>query len=158
MKMTRDVVFVMFIAADIYLEPLWSILITANLSRYITYMKYGGYENILGFTVGYMVSLQVVLSQWLYQNMDSVASMYEDRFDLRTLESQVIQDSSKDEANKSSWWKNIGVLKSRSVSSPLSFVVIKCISVPVKRTKELRALTGWYVPYCFCLLAYILKI
>lgn len=112
----------------------------------------------LGFTVGHMVSIQVVLSQWLYQNINSVASMYEDRFDLRTLESHVIQDSSKGEANKSSWWKNFGMLKSRSASSPLRFVVINCISVPVKRTKELRALTGWYVPYCFCLLAYLLKI
>lgn len=90
--------------------------------------------------------------------MDSVASMYEDRFDLRTLESRVIQDSSKGEANKSSWWKNIGMLKSRSVTSPLRFVVINCISVPVKRTKELRALTGWYVLYLFRLLAYIFKI
>lgn len=90
---------------------------------------------------------EVVLSQWLYQNMDSVASMYEDRFDLRMLESQVIQDSSKGEASKSSWWKNIGMLKSRSASSPLRFVVINCISVPVKRTKELRALTGWRYYY-----------
>ncbi|XP_074366935.1 uncharacterized protein LOC141707595 isoform X2 [Apium graveolens] len=90
---------------------------------------------------------EVVLSQWLYQNMDSVASMYEDRFDLRTLESRIIQDSSKGEANKSSWWKNIGMLKSRSASSPLRFVVINCISVPVKRTKELRALTGWRYYY-----------
>ncbi|KAL1816843.1 hypothetical protein ACET3Z_019417 [Daucus carota] len=90
---------------------------------------------------------EVVLSQWLYQNMDSVASMYEDRFDLRTLESRVIQNSSKGEANESSWWKKLGMLKSQPVSSPLRFVVINCISVPVKRTKELRALTGWRYYY-----------
>lgn len=98
----------------------------------------------------------MVLSQWLYQNMDAVASMYEDRFDLRTLQNQLIQNPINSETEKFSWWKNIGFMKSQPVLSPLRFVVINSISVPVKRTKELRALTGWYVLFIFWLPARIL--
>lgn len=55
MKTTRDVLFVMFITVNIYVEPLWSI-ITANLSSFLKYLGYGGYEKIIGVTDGNMVS------------------------------------------------------------------------------------------------------
>lgn len=89
-------------------------------------------------------SLQVVLKQWLYQNMDAVVSMYEDRFDLCTLQSQLIEEPSKGESEKFSWWKKLSLTKSGPVSSPLRVAVMSYICIPVKRTKELRVLTGWY--------------
>ncbi|PSR86371.1 Ycf55-like protein [Actinidia chinensis var. chinensis] len=86
---------------------------------------------------------EVALDQWLHQNMEAVVSMYEDRFDLRTLQSQVTEGASKMEAENFSWWKKLALGKSKSVSSPFRYVVINHVSVTVKRTKELRALTGW---------------
>ncbi|PSR89698.1 Ycf55-like protein [Actinidia chinensis var. chinensis] len=86
---------------------------------------------------------EVALDQWLHQNMEAVVSMYEDRFDLRTLQSQVTEGGSKVEAENFSWWKKLMLGKSKSVSSPFRYVVIDHVSVTVKRTKELRALTGW---------------
>lgn len=88
---------------------------------------------------------QVALNQWLHQNMEAVVSMYEDRFDLRTLQSQLIEGPSKTNTDNFSWWKRLTLRKSESVASPLHYVVINDISITVKRTKELRALTGWYV-------------
>ncbi|KAA8543471.1 hypothetical protein F0562_021034 [Nyssa sinensis] len=86
---------------------------------------------------------EVALNQWLHQNMEAVVSMYEDRFDLCTLQSQFIEESGQRQNEKFSWWKKLTLRKSGSVLSPLRYVVIGYISVPVRRTKELRALTGW---------------
>ncbi|CAI9774417.1 unnamed protein product [Fraxinus pennsylvanica] len=85
---------------------------------------------------------EVVLHQWLHQNMEAVVSMYEDHFDLCTLQIQPIEESwSKDE--NVNWWKMICLRRFGSVSSSLRFAVISHISLPVKRTMELRYLTGW---------------
>ncbi|KAI3461040.1 hypothetical protein Pfo_017703 [Paulownia fortunei] len=86
---------------------------------------------------------EVALHQWLHQNMAAVVSMYEDQFDLCTLQSQLIEESSSSEAENFGWWKKFSVWRSGPISSSLRFVMINHISVPVKRTKELRALTGW---------------
>ncbi|KAL3620523.1 hypothetical protein CASFOL_035435 [Castilleja foliolosa] len=86
---------------------------------------------------------EVALQQWLNQNMAAVVSMYEDQFDLCTLESQLIEESSGSKSENFGWWKNLSLGRSEPISSSLCFVFIKHISVPVKRTKELRALTGW---------------
>uniref|UniRef100_A0A5B7A9R6 Uncharacterized protein n=1 Tax=Davidia involucrata TaxID=16924 RepID=A0A5B7A9R6_DAVIN len=86
---------------------------------------------------------EVALNQWLHQNMEAVVSMYEDRFDLCMLQSQFIEEPSKSQTEKFSWWKKLTLRKSGSVLSPSRYVVISYISVPVKRTKELRALIGW---------------
>ncbi|KAF2292607.1 hypothetical protein GH714_025992 [Hevea brasiliensis] len=40
---------------------------------------------------------EVALNQWLYQNVEAVVSMYEDRFDLCTLQSIVIEEPSKNQ-------------------------------------------------------------
>ncbi|KAG5514719.1 hypothetical protein RHGRI_035944 [Rhododendron griersonianum] len=90
---------------------------------------------------------EVALNQWLHQNMEAVVSMYEDRFDLRTLQSQLIEGPSKTNTDNFSWWKRLTLRKSESVASPLHYVVINDISITVKRTKELRALTGWRYYY-----------
>lgn len=87
---------------------------------------------------------QVALYQWLYQNLEAVASMYEDRFDLWTFESQLIDKVDNSWNENYSWWKRLIPRKSDTVSSTLDHVLINNFCMPVKRTKELRALTGWY--------------
>lgn len=90
---------------------------------------------------------EVALNQWLHQNMEVVVSMYEDRFDLCTFQYQLVEESSKDKDQTINWWKKLNVISSRPVSRQLNVLVIDHISVPVKRTKELRALTGWRYYY-----------
>ncbi|XP_042064926.1 uncharacterized protein LOC121808474 [Salvia splendens] len=85
---------------------------------------------------------EVAMHQWLHQNMAAVASMYEDRFDLCILESQP-NESRGNETELFGWLKKISFMRSDPVSSALRYVTINSISVPVKRTKELRALVGW---------------
>lgn len=91
-----------------------------------------------------MSCYQVALDQWLYQNMDLVTSMYEDRFDLHTLQKQLIEEPGNGHTERQ-WWKWFTKKKSESGSSSLYYVVISQFPMLVKRTKELRALTGWYV-------------
>ncbi|EYU17984.1 hypothetical protein ABFS82_14G211000 [Erythranthe guttata] len=86
---------------------------------------------------------EVALHQWMHQNMEAVVSMFEDQFDLCTLQTQLVEESSSSEAENFGWWKKLSINRSGPVSSSLQFVAINQISVPVKRTMELRALTGW---------------
>ncbi|KAL1143257.1 hypothetical protein V6Z11_A11G149400 [Gossypium hirsutum] len=86
---------------------------------------------------------EVALNQWLYQNLEAIVSMYEDRFDLYTLKSQLIEEKSSDYAETSSWWKKLMLRENESVLTSLQYVVISHFSMSVKRTKELRALIGW---------------
>ncbi|XP_024974352.1 uncharacterized protein LOC112512558 [Cynara cardunculus var. scolymus] len=90
---------------------------------------------------------EVALNQWLYQNMEAVVSMYEDRLDLRMLQTRTIVEPSNGKAEKFGWLKNLNLRKSRPVTAPFRAFVISYVSIPVKRTKELRALTGWRY-YC----------
>lgn len=90
---------------------------------------------------------EVALNQWLHQNIEAVVSMYEDRFDLCTIQCQLVEVSSKNKDQTINWWKKLSVISSRPVSRQLNVVVIDQISVPVKRIKELRALTGWRYYY-----------
>lgn len=85
---------------------------------------------------------EVALQQWLHQNMAAVASMYEDRFDLCVLQRELIEYSG-NETENIGWLKKIIFRISGPISSPLQYVTINNITVPVKRTKELRALVGW---------------
>ncbi|KAK9088084.1 hypothetical protein Syun_030478 [Stephania yunnanensis] len=93
---------------------------------------------------------EVALNQWLHQNMESVVSMYEDRFDLNTLCVQLVEEPNLSETRKLYWWKKLAFSKSASTSLRASSIVINQISMLVKRTKELRALCGWR--YYFSLL------
>jgi hypothetical protein len=95
---------------------------------------------------------QVALNQWLHHNMETVVSMYEDRFDLCTFEKQPIDLPDSSQTEKQSWWRNLTKQHSKTMSQELHFIAISHFSMPVKRTNELRALTGWYVlslPYLF---------
>ncbi|GMI66389.1 hypothetical protein like AT5G48830 [Hibiscus trionum] len=86
---------------------------------------------------------EVALNQWLYQNLEAIVSMYEDHFDLYTLKRQLIAENSSDYDETYSWWKKLMLGKYESVPTSLQYVVISHFSMSVKRTKELRALTGW---------------
>lgn len=87
----------------------------------------------------------MALNQWLYQNVEAVVSMYEDRFDLCTLQSMIIEETSQNQTGNPSWWKNLTRRKSGMMPSSFCYVVISQFPISVKRTKELKALTGWYV-------------
>ncbi|XP_048138893.1 uncharacterized protein LOC115742466 isoform X2 [Rhodamnia argentea] len=86
---------------------------------------------------------EVALNLWLHQNIEAVVSMYEDRFDLCILQSQPIEEPSKSISENLGWWENFFRKKSGTRSSLLHHVIVGQFSMPVKRTKELRALTGW---------------
>ncbi|KAG9446192.1 hypothetical protein H6P81_012320 [Aristolochia fimbriata] len=85
---------------------------------------------------------EVLLKQWLHQNIESVVSMYEDRFDLFILSIEQLERPRRMLSWKFDWWK-ILALKKSSASSLLHYVFISQLCLPVKRTMELRALTGW---------------
>lgn len=93
---------------------------------------------------------EVVMNQWLYQNIEAIVSMYEDRFDLCTLSSQQIDLPGSRQANIDNWWMKHVLRRRETLSSQLYYVVIRSFAMPVKRTKELRALRGWR--YYFSLL------
>ncbi|KAL5730916.1 hypothetical protein ACHQM5_003698 [Ranunculus cassubicifolius] len=72
-----------------------------------------------------------------------VVSMYEDRFDLYSFQVQLVKESDKKKLDKLHWWKKLVVNKAASTVSSLQHMVISPLSLSVKRTKELRALSGW---------------
>ncbi|MCL7049341.1 hypothetical protein MKW94_012100 [Papaver nudicaule] len=86
---------------------------------------------------------EVALHKWMHQNMDSIVSMYEDRFDLSTFSVQFPEDSNSSETKNLHWWQKISLKKPARPVSILHYVVISQLSMAVKRTEELRALTGW---------------
>ncbi|XP_020583918.1 uncharacterized protein LOC110027006 isoform X2 [Phalaenopsis equestris] len=83
---------------------------------------------------------EVLLKQWLQQNFESVVSLYEDRFELFVL-SRLKMGEELENQTKTSIWKKLAFSK-RAISSASNCVQIKTISLTVKRTKELQALTG----------------
>ncbi|KAG2712026.1 hypothetical protein I3760_04G105400 [Carya illinoinensis] len=93
---------------------------------------------------------EVALNQWVYQNVEAIVSMYEDRFDLCTLKSQLIEVPRNSQTENNSWLKRITLQNSETMSSQVHYTVISRVSIPVKRMKELRALRGWR--YYFSLL------
>ncbi|KAK4765858.1 hypothetical protein SAY87_007500 [Trapa incisa] len=86
---------------------------------------------------------EIALNQWLHQNMEAVVSMYEDRFDLNVLQSRFTMETSRSTSENSGWWKDLFMKKSATMKSPLQHIVIGNFTMPVKRTRELRGLTGW---------------
>ncbi|KGN44585.1 uncharacterized protein LOC101223105 isoform X2 [Cucumis sativus] len=93
---------------------------------------------------------EVAMNQWLYQNIEAIVSMYEDRFDLCTLSSQPIDLPGSGQVNIDNWWMKYILRRKETLSSQVYYVVIRSFAMPVKRTKELRALRGWR--YYFSLL------
>ncbi|KAG2301391.1 hypothetical protein Bca4012_059631 [Brassica carinata] len=130
--------------ASIYLE-----LISVD-SKFSDEINSGGGLDICNLSSRALQKLrnEVALYQWLHQNMEAVVSMYEDRFDLYILQTQVINNPDGGEDTESrSWWRKLTPGKAKaassSSSSPLRYSIISDFSLPVKRTKELKALSGW---------------
>lgn len=92
---------------------------------------------------------EVALSQWLQQNFESVVSMYEDRFELFVLRREQLVDTRENQSERRAWWSMFAFEK--KTYSSLHYVQIRPFALPVKRTKELRALTGWKYYFSLCL-------
>jgi len=84
---------------------------------------------------------EVAINWWLHQYFDSVVSMYEDRFELYILCRKKCEKPADNQAERTNWWKL--AFGNPSVPALLDYVNISQFSLPARRTKELRALTGW---------------
>lgn len=87
------------------------------------------------------LDLQVALNRWLQQNFESVVAMFDDRYELYVLSRQ--QREMPENHKRAIWWKRF-TFRNSEAASVENFVQISAFSLPAKRTKELRALTGWY--------------
>ncbi|CAO2045931.1 unnamed protein product [Urochloa humidicola] len=83
---------------------------------------------------------EVAINWWMYQYFESVVSMYEDRFELYVLCRKKSEKPADNQAEGTNWWR-LAFGKS-SVPAFLDYVNISPFSLPARRTKELRSLTG----------------
>uniref|UniRef100_N1R0D7 Uncharacterized protein n=1 Tax=Aegilops tauschii TaxID=37682 RepID=N1R0D7_AEGTA len=88
---------------------------------------------------------EVAINGWLHQYFESVVSMYEDRFELYVLCRRSCKSTTDNQPDKTNWLTN--AFRKPSTSTRLDYVCISPFSLPVRRTKELRALTGWRYYY-----------
>ncbi|KAJ1696921.1 hypothetical protein LUZ63_005433 [Rhynchospora breviuscula] len=84
---------------------------------------------------------EVALNWWLNQYFESIVSMYEDRFELYIMCQKERENTNSNLTNNINWWR-VGFSKPASHSSG-KYIQLVPFSLSVKRTKELRALTGW---------------
>ncbi|KAF6170023.1 hypothetical protein GIB67_034415 [Kingdonia uniflora] len=85
----------------------------------------------------------VALDRWLHHNIESIISMYEGHFDLWTFQIQPLERPDINQTEERSWWKKLIFNKRASTLPSLCSIAIKQLPIPVKRTMELRALSGW---------------
>jgi hypothetical protein len=90
----------------------------------------------------YFISLKAAINGWLHQYFESVVSMYEDRFELYVLSRRACDNPVDNQSERTNWFRL--AFQKPSASNPMDYVCISPFSLPVRRTKELRALTGWY--------------
>lgn len=86
------------------------------------------------------------MREWIHQNFGQIVLMYEDRFDLRVLKIEPYRDPAEKLKESRKWWKRLTLKKSVTVQSSLRYSVVGPFSLTLKRTRELRALKGWYAP------------
>lgn len=87
---------------------------------------------------------EVALNSWLNENFQSVTAMFEDRFDLWILKSCTFEMNETRRSSSKKRSKNrMASLESRE---SLNFVIEK-FKLPVRRVRELRALSGWRYYY-----------
>lgn len=84
----------------------------------------------------------MALNWWLNQYFESIVSMFEDRFELYIICQKEQENSSGNLGKNINWWR-VGFAKPASHSSG-KYIQLVPFSLSVKRTKELRALSGWY--------------
>lgn len=100
---------------------------------------------LLGLSDSMLISLiswKVAINWWLHQYFESVVSMYEDRFELYVLCKKECEKPADNQAETGNWWRL--AFGKPSVPTLLNYVNISPFSLPARRTKELRALAGWY--------------
>ncbi|KAL9254341.1 hypothetical protein AKJ16_DCAP19545 [Drosera capensis] len=86
---------------------------------------------------------EVAMKQWFDENVEAVVSMYEDRFDLCTLPNPLGQEPIKNGSEENIWIKKLFLQRSVIAQPQQQCFVVSHFSLTVKRTKELRALSGW---------------
>jgi hypothetical protein len=79
--------------------------------------------------------VQIALQSWFQRNYTSVVAMFEDRFELWTIErlSNFVGAT------------QIGSQQLTKDDNPIDELKLKLVELPARRGKELRALTGWYL-------------
>lgn len=88
---------------------------------------------------------EVALNRWLQENFFSVVAIYEDRFNLWVLRSNSLEKSA---VKKSHKHKRRNMNHKKMIKEEqLKDIVISPVLLPVRRTKELRALSGWRYYY-----------
>lgn len=92
---------------------------------------------------------EVAINGWLHQYFESVVSMYEDRFELYVLCRRACDNPVDNQSERTNWFRL--AFQKPSASNPMNYVCISPFSLPVRRTKELRALTGWRYYYSLVL-------
>ena len=88
---------------------------------------------------------KVAMWQWIHQNFGEIVLMYEDRFDLRVLKIEPCQKPAEKHSDSLSWWRRLTLSRSVTAQSSLNYAVVSLFPLTLKRTRELRALKGWYV-------------
>lgn len=92
------------------------------------------------------MSCQVALRSWLQQNFSSVVAMFEDRFELWTIQrlcngGQVSEEEIRKSTEQGS--------QARKDEDPAQGIKLAVVQLSARRSKELRALTGWYFASSF---------
>jgi len=77
--------------------------------------------------------VQIALQSWFQRNYTSVVAMFEDRFELWTIERLSNMERS----------VQIGSQQLMKDDDPIEELRLKQIEFPARRGKELRTLTGW---------------
>eukprot|EP01018_Ginkgo_biloba_P026943 Gb_32290 [translate_table: standard] len=89
---------------------------------------------------------EVSLNRWLEHNFFSVVAIYEDWFNLWILKTSVAEKPIKTQRLKHGWWNKINS-KKMVEEGQLKDIVMSRLRLPIKRTKELRTLSGWRYYY-----------
>lgn len=93
----------------------------------------------MSFPYLYYLSAQVALRGWLQQNFSSVVAMFEDRYELWTIQKRPITEGTTTKGGRSK--EQASQAKGKDTSDELKLTRIE---LPARRSKELKGLTGWY--------------
>jgi hypothetical protein len=96
---------------------------------------------LLFVCIEFPLSGQVALNGWLQKNFSSVVAMFEDRFELWTIQGTTISNQHSVKGNKTK--RQGGQLKQKEHPQELRF---SWLQMPARRSRELKGLTGWYFP------------
>lgn len=97
---------------------------------------------LLFVCIEFPLSGQVALNGWLQKNFSSVVAMFEDRFELWTIQGTTISNQHPVKGNKTKWQG--GQLKQKEHPQELRF---SWLQMPARRSRELKGLTGWRYYY-----------